>query len=252
MQMKIQLVSDLHLEHWHPWHLRILTKISPGSDVLVVAGDLIAMASFTDPELDEVWRILSEKADHVLYVPGNHEYYGSDARRADDRIASMLSRSPSNVHLLSPSSTFLHLDRRFVGCSLWFPSRQQDALYQRQLNDFNVIRGFVPWVYETNQRHVDFLTSTVQPQDIVVTHHLPSQLSVDRQYKSSPLNGFFVCPMDELILSKRPALWLHGHTHVSADYVLGETRIVCNPMGYPGEASTFKETIISTYDLPTS
>jgi len=30
-------------------------------------------------------------------------------------------------------------------------------------------------------------------------------------------------------------LWLHGHTHSPRDYVIGTTRVVCNPRGYPHE-----------------
>lgn len=242
--MKIQLVSDLHLEHWHPWHLRILEKVSRGVDVLVVEGDLLSVSLFTDAETDEVWKALSDKAKHVLYIPGNHELYGSRVPRALELLAKMFERGPGNVHHLD-SSTVTIDGVRFVGCSLWFPNQPDNSRYQRYLNDFNLIEGFVPWVYDTNEHDVDFLRSTVQPKDVVITHHLPSQLSVHRRYKSSPLNRFFVCPMDDLIVERRPVLWLHGHTHSSCDYVLGETHVVCNPMGYPGEAITFKETIIS-------
>jgi len=27
-------------------------------------------------------------------------------------------------------------------------------------------------------------------------------------------------------------LWTHGHTHEDFDYMVGSTRIVCNPRGY--------------------
>ena len=68
--------------------------------------------------------------------------------------------------------------------------------------------------------------------DVVVTHHLPTQLSVHPEYKGSPLNPFFVCEMDPLIFEKRPKLWVHGHTHKSVSKMVGRTRIVCNPFGY--------------------
>ena len=38
--------------------------------------------------------------------------------------------------------------------------------------------------------------------------------------------------VDEVIESAQPALWVHGHTHSSADYQVGDTRVVCNPYGY--------------------
>jgi hypothetical protein len=103
------------------------------------------------------------------------------------------------------------------------------------MNDFTAILGFTEWVYDVNQRAQRFLRAIVQPGDIVLTHHLPAQKSVAPQFRGSPLNSFFLCAQEPLMLVGKPAIWCHGHTHASADYRLGETRVVCNPFGYPGE-----------------
>ena len=69
---------------------------------------------------------------------------------------------------------------------------------------------------------------------VVVTHHCPSEQSVHDKYKGDILmNGGFRSNCDDFI-SYRPQikLWMHGHTHEDFDYVLGETRVVCNPRGY--------------------
>jgi Icc-related predicted phosphoesterase len=71
---------------------------------------------------------------------------------------------------------------------------------------------------------------------VVVTHHCPSEQSVHDKYKGDILmNGGFRSNCDDFI-SYRPQikLWMHGHTHEDFDYVLGETRVVCNPRGYVG------------------
>ena len=65
-----------------------------------------------------------------------------------------------------------------------------------------------------------------------MTHHLPSQQCVAPQHKDSPLNPFFVCDMEDLILERQPSLWLFGHTHSSVDIQIGKTRLLCNPFGY--------------------
>jgi len=67
-----------------------------------------------------------------------------------------------------------------------------------------------------------------------VTHHLPSDRSVDRRYQNNDLNRFYVCHMEGTIEAKKPALWCHGHSHASNDYTLGNTRIISNPFGYLG------------------
>ena len=45
---------------------------------------------------------------------------------------------------------------------------------------------------------------------------------------------FYVHLLDDLVEDHKPALWAHGHTHLSCDYQLGVTRVVCNPYGYGG------------------
>lgn len=71
---------------------------------------------------------------------------------------------------------------------------------------------------------------------VVVTHHLPASTSVAKRYANDSLNPAFASRLEDVIENYRPDLWIHGHTHVPCDYELFETRIVCNPRGYPGEA----------------
>ncbi len=86
--------------------------------------------------------------------------------------------------------------------------------------------------------------------DIVITHYLPSFRSVHPKFAAEPTNCFFVCDVEDLIVERQPALWLHGHTHESADYQIGKTRVVCNPFGYVGYGlnSAFKDEL--TIELP--
>ena len=69
---------------------------------------------------------------------------------------------------------------------------------------------------------------------VVVSHHCPSHQSVHEQYQGDTvMNGGFTSDCDEFI-HYRPQikLWVHGHTHHPFDYVIGTTRVVCNPRGY--------------------
>ncbi len=75
---------------------------------------------------------------------------------------------------------------------------------------------------------------------VVVTHHLPALTSVAKRYANDPLNPAFASRLEDVIEKYRPELWIHGHTHVPCDYELFDTRIVCNPGGYPGENRRFE------------
>jgi Icc-related predicted phosphoesterase len=73
--------------------------------------------------------------------------------------------------------------------------------------------------------------------DVIMTHHTPSMMSVGPKFHGDRTNMFFHNELDSFILDleKKPALWVHGHTHESSQYRIGDTLVVCNPRGYPGE-----------------
>lgn len=165
-------------------------------------------------------------------MPGNHEYYGSSFSKIDALLAAS-EQAHTNLSVLN-NKTMEVAGQRILGTTLWFPDQPSNSRYEDMLNDFRMIRGFKENVYAAHAQARQFLEEELRAGDIVVTHHLPSAESVSAQYKESPLNRFFVSPLDELFLQRQPALWVHGHTHDSADYHLGHTRVVCNPFGYLG------------------
>ena len=71
---------------------------------------------------------------------------------------------------------------------------------------------------------------------VVISHHCPSEQSVHDKYRADTImNGGFRSNLDDFICYRpQIKLWMHGHTHEEFDYVLGETRVVCNPRGYIG------------------
>jgi len=105
--------------------------------------------------------------------------------------------------------------------------------HRQYLNDFHVINGgFTDWFPQLNQESRQFLQETVQADDVVVTHHIPTYRGVHPDYEGSNLNYFFLCDMDNLIQQAQPKVWIYGHTHDSMDFTIGDTRLVCNPFGY--------------------
>ena len=79
--------------------------------------------------------------------------------------------------------------------------------------------------------------------DIWVIHHLPSYQSVHEDYRNSGGNDFFATELSEWILymKKPPKLIVHGHTHRACDYMIGPTRVICHPRGYPNENAWFQD-----------
>ena len=219
--MKIRVLSDLHLEFMtKPDAAAFVEKLAlPGScDVLVLAGD-VSNASGIGAAL----RLFSGSIP-IVYVVGNHEFYGS----SPEQVQALLSATPEWLECDSRNMG----ERRFLGCSLWFPSPRRGD--KSCLNDFRLIRDFEPWVYIRNRASVAWLRESVRPGDVVVTHHLPTPSSIHPRYAGNALNEFFMTDLHDLIVKREPALWIHGHTHDSFDYKIGPTRVVCNPYGYEG------------------
>ena len=67
---------------------------------------------------------------------------------------------------------------------------------------------------------------------VVVTHHLPSYAVVAPLYKDSPLNSAFATELGDFIADSRIDTWIFGHSHANAETIVGNTRLVCNQLGY--------------------
>lgn len=200
-----------------------------GVDAVVLAGD-IAVADGIGPALELVCRRYPDAI--VVYVHGNHEYYGSN-REVVFAHTRHACEAHANLRWLDCSVAEI-AGRRFLGAPLWFPEAREAAAFKRHMTDFTVIESFESWVYDDNARAVAFLEAEVRSGDIVVTHHLPSPQSVSARFVGHPLTPFFVCDLEPLIRERTPAYWLHGHTHDSLRYAIGPTTVACNPFGYVG------------------
>lgn len=226
--MKVQIISDVHTEMHADRGASFSSQLNVTDvDVLVLAGDI-----GTTSTIANVIRRLARRVPHVVYVPGNHEFYDTTFEQFYDHINDVI-QSLDNVHVLDGEAVTIE-GQRFVGGTLWFPVTPTVDVNRWRINDFSCIGDSVR-IGEINERHVKFMTDTVTSNDIVVTHHLPHRNSISRAFANSTLNCFFLCDMTGVIMMNRPKLWLHGHTHTPCDYILDETRIVCNPHGYPSE-----------------
>ena len=126
------------------------------------------------------------------------------------------------------------LGQRFVGCTLWFPYTGVQQPLDEHVADFQTISDIRTWLPETAKASREFLEQNVRSGDVVVTHHLPHPRSIAARFARSRLNPYFLHDVSATVEGGGAALWIHGHTHTSNDYVAGTTRVVCNPLGYPG------------------
>ena len=217
--MKFAVISDLHME-FQPWHH------DPIPDAFYLnAGD-------THPD----WRIrdhfhLGVLKGKVFYVKGNHDYYGGSFKDA------ALDFNESIWVEKEDGSTL-----KIAGATLWTyitPVRWWD--FREYMMDYRNIKGMNYDRYlNAHKTQHDYLFQS--NADIWVIHHCPSFQSVHEKYKDSNGNDFFATELSYKILEmkKPPKLIVHGHTHERFDYMIGDTRVVCNPRGYPRENSWYE------------
>lgn len=227
---KLRIISDIHTE-FHRDSGRAFVETLPDvpCDALVVAGD-VGNSTTVLPFL----RVLCERFRDlpVVYVPGNHEHYGTsiDQLRAD--LASVRSSIPNLIHL---DNTLVEIaDVKIAGGTLWFPDEPFNKIYQHSMPDFRSIKGLDPQVYAENRATRLFLERC--GADVIVTHHLPCFAVVAPMWRGSNLNRFFVGADDATVAAAKPKAWLFGHTHEPTDMTHLGVRMIANPFGYPFES----------------
>ena len=234
--MKLHILSDLHLG------FAPLDIPANDADVVILAGDIAR------PREAAAWA--QRFAKPVLYVLGNHEFYGSSI----DGAAAELERLCAGTHVHVLDNRELVIDKvRFLGTTLWTDfmllgdsAARATAMAEarRLLRDFSAIRAsetsssaFTPEdSMALFSRNAAWLEGRLaQPHagpTVVITHHAPSPRSIHPRFAGSWLNACFVSDLEHLVNADRAPLWIHGHTHDSFDYDLNGTRVVCNPRGY--------------------
>ena len=233
--MKLHILSDLHLD------VDGFEAPRTDADVVVLAGDIARPARAID------WALRLERP--VVYVAGNHEFYGSSIEATVLALRMRCAGTP--VHFLSGDAQVIG-GVRFLGATLWtdflvYGAAERDRAMQqaqRSLRDFSRIRLkeqsdrlFAPDdAAALFRREAGWLAGELgaafDGPTVVVTHHAPSALSIHPRFEGTLLNACFVSDAEHLLAGDRACLWIHGHTHDSFDYRVHGTRVVCNPRGY--------------------
>jgi len=234
--MKLNILSDLHLG------CGALDVPCNEANVVILAGDVAR------PQEAVSWALGFAKP--VLYIAGNHEFYGSSIVKTSDELKKLC--AGTNIHILDNDQVMIE-GVRFLGTTLWtdfmlWDDAAERALAmleaQRFMRDFSRIHldEPVPRLFTPDdaaalcRADAQWLeTRLAEPHagpTVVITHHAPSRQSIHSRFAGSPLNGCFVSDLQHLADGERVQLWVHGHTHDSFDYMLNGTRVVCNPRGY--------------------
>ena len=250
--MRIHVLSDLHLE-FAPF-----VPPDVGADVIVLAGDIWLK--------DRGVRWANETFSRpVVYVCGNHEFYGDRIDRVQRECREV---AAANVHFLDRSSVEIG-GYRFLGATLWTDFElfgEHSRIFamleaNEKMTDFKRIRvkhggtyrkfssGIAAGIHAETCKWLEVEFDRGDPsRTVVVTHHAPHPQSVHPMFEEDLVTAAYVSDLTRLL--GRSALWIHGHTHLSFDYTVAGTRVVCNARGYHGIEPNFDFDPAMTVDLP--
>jgi predicted phosphohydrolase len=235
--MIIQYCSDLHLEFSRNRDFINENPITPGGDILLLAGDIVPFKSM-HKHMD-FFNYLSDHFQVTYWIPGNHEYYGSDIA---ERSGSFEEKICSNVHLLNNKAIMLN-NVKFIFSTLWSNiSPGMQWAIERGLSDFLSIKnkGVYFTTNDYNALHLEnleFIKNEMKERNsdhcVVITHHVPTRFNYPEEYKNSAINEAFVTELFPLIDDFGPDVWIYGHHHRnSSDFKIGNTIVTTNQLGY--------------------
>jgi Icc-related predicted phosphoesterase len=278
--MKIQLLSDLHLETQPTFR----AVPAPDADLLVLAGDIGSYqegSALDEPDFG--LRRFSPLPEHggwpvpVLFVPGNHEYDAFDVDEAHARLREICKRL--GIVFMDREVRKIG-DVRFVGSTLWADfdalarpgNRPADVAHNEKirskayraaefyLRKTGTLRHGEPFLAESIRKLAlesqawlrGVLNEPYAGTTVVVTHFAPSMKSADPRYGAVPGTAGFCNALDDLL--PLADLWLHGHVHCPCDYVVTglrhgverSCRVIANPLGYAekGEQEGYRDGLL--------
>jgi predicted phosphodiesterase len=247
--MLIRIISDLHLEFGN-FELPPLPEDK--ETILILAGDVgLSDRLYTFEPFKNVF----ENFRKVIYILGNHEFYKDSFKKSLKTIKTFLSPY-ENVEVINNEIITID-DVSFICSTMWTSFNNANPidmqLAKTSMNDYIVIRtgpDKAPYLKKLDPidtfneyvKAVEFIFPSIVEQKkkmrkvVVVTHHLPSYLSVEEQFKGERLNSAYATELFNEIEETKPDYWIHGHTHASFDYMIGNTHVICNPRGYYSKA----------------
>lgn len=256
--MTIDIVSDLHVSHYPTYRdvvEDIFKDVGYPSDVLVIAGDIDSRILLVKKTLSYIESL--GVAKHILYVPGNNEMYLSEEdlcsyKKYEDVIENVNSLSDRITAL---DGTTIEIGGLvFGGATMWYDGSylrgHGHSLFELGYGDkilhkmnksqdkYRKLSDRIENIFLWQKERLDKIKSDV---DVMISHicPVPKDRYMSYTFQGAPSNAFFAFDGRAVLKEEDIKLWIFGHSHDPLDDVYENTRLICNPYGYPEESKNF-------------
>ena len=244
LMIKIQLLSDLHVEFYK--NSKDLQIEDTDAELIILVGDIHTKTRGIK------WLLEQKINKPILYVCGNHEYWGGSYPHTLDKMKE--ATRGTNIYVLE-NDYYIHNDLVILGSSLWTDYKLFEPVISQSLarnecyklmNDFTRIRNSNNNykkissidLLDLHIKSLEFLTTYLElfkDWNIgIATHHSPSIKGVNPIYYKDVVSSAYCSNLDEFVAYSGAKFWAFGHTHYKVDTYIGDTRLISNPRGYLG------------------
>jgi len=238
--MNFQYASDLHQEFARNKKAVFKKPLLPAAEILLLAGDILPISDLQKHQ--DFINYLSDHFKMTYWLPGNHEFYGSDLSTMPNSFEESIR---SNVLLLNnivkevvDSGGPIEL----IFSTLWsyIPDHLTEIVAKR-VQDFSQIQWdgsqMTPKVYnQLHQNALQFLKAALASKaarKMVISHHVPSFLNYPKKHQNDPINACFASNLDHFMQKRAPNAWIFGHHHFNIPpFLIGKTTLYTNQLGY--------------------
>jgi len=267
--MNIDFVSDMHMEINGNVTDQIKFKDGTKNDVLILAGDTTCYRFFDSKRTDASSRSMRRRFEkfivedchryeYILFIPGNHEYYGFYMEDADEWFEDKLQMIDRRLVMFN-NKWFHNNYCSIIGSTFWTSFSDPSDPFQWNIkrsvedgmNDYHVIKKVkdvketidADYTQELHRKSFEYIklchenhnADIAKRKLVIATHHGPSMKSHSSlRFKDNDLKFGYLSEYGNWIADTSIDAWIHGHTHHNVEYMINECRVTSAMYGYLG------------------